>query len=84
MEGLEESVCCATENERVMKTNTGVPHSDKTGTGVRGRDMDIEEGAGKEIGGRRNQMRMLRWMCGVSKLDKMRNERISSYIDPTS
>ena len=28
--------------------------SGKTGTGVRGREMGIEEGIGKEIAGRRN------------------------------
>ena len=33
-------------------------------TGVRGRDMGIEEGTGKET-----EMRMLRWICGVTKLD---------------
>ena len=33
----------------------GVEDSGKTGTGVRGRDMGIEEGTGKEIGGRRNE-----------------------------
>ena len=33
----------------------GVRDRGKTGTGVRDRDMDIEEGPGKEIGGRRNE-----------------------------
>ena len=32
----------------------GVQDSGKTGTGVRGRDMGSEEGAGTEIGDRRN------------------------------
>ena len=45
----------------------------KTSTGVRGRDMGVEEGTGKEIGGRRNENAA---MCGVTKLDKIRNERI--------
>ena len=36
--------------------------------------MGIEEGTGKEIGGRRNANATR--MCGVTKLDKMRNERI--------
>ena len=43
----------------------------KTSTGVRGRD--IEEGTGKYIGGRRN---MNATICGDSKLDRTRNERI--------
>ena len=33
----------------------GVQNSGKTSTDVRGRDMGIEEGTGKEIGGRRNE-----------------------------
>ena len=32
----------------------GVQNSGKTSTDVRGRDMGVEEGTGKEIGGRRN------------------------------
>ncbi len=37
--------------------------------------MDIEEGTGKEIL-EVAEMRMLRWMCRVTKLDMIRNERI--------
>ena len=33
----------------------GIQNSGKTGTGVRGRDMGVEEGTGKETGGRRNE-----------------------------
>ena len=33
----------------------GVQYSGKTSTDVRGRDMDVEEGTGKEIGGCRNE-----------------------------
>ena len=33
----------------------GVQNSGKTSTDVRGRDMGVEEGTGKEIGGRRNE-----------------------------
>ena len=32
----------------------GVQNSGKTSTDVRGRDMGVEEGTGKEIGGHRN------------------------------
>ena len=42
------------DNEREDQEE-GVQNRGKTGTGVRGRDMGIEEGAGKEIGGRRNE-----------------------------
>ena len=41
------------ENEREDQ-GEGVQDIGKIGTGVRGRDMGIEEGTGKEIGGRRN------------------------------
>ena len=37
--------------------------------------MGVEEGTGKEIGGRRNE-NMLPCMCGDTMLDKMGNERI--------
>ena len=39
----------------VMILGEGVQSSGKTSTDVRGRDMGIEEGTGKEIGGRRNE-----------------------------
>ena len=62
------------ENERVDQ-GEGVQNSGETSTDVRGRDMGVEEGTGKEIGGRRNE-NMLRCMCGDTMLDKMGNERI--------
>ena len=42
------------ENEREDQ-GEGVQNSGKTSTDVQGRDMGIEEGTGKEIGGRRNE-----------------------------
>ena len=73
MKELEESVCSVVrqENEREYK-GKGVQDSGKTGTGVRGRD--IEEGTSKNV--LVAEMRMLRWMFRVTKLDKIRNERI--------
>ena len=52
---MEESVWSIVrqETERLFQWE-GVQDIGKTGTGVRGRDMGIEEGTGKEIGGRRN------------------------------
>ena len=52
MEELEESVWSVVrqENEREDQ-GEGVQNSGKTSTGVRGRDMGVEEGTGKEIGG---------------------------------
>ena len=52
----------------------GVQNSGKTSTDVRGRDMGIEEGTEDKL--EVTEMRMLRWMFGVTKLDKIRNERI--------
>ena len=60
------------ENEREDQVE-GVKNSGKTSTDVRGRDMGVEEQEKKwEVA----EMRMLRWMCGVTKLEKIRNERI--------
>ena len=56
MEELEESVwgVVRQENEREDQRE-GVPNGGKTSSGVRGRYMCVEEGTGKEIGGRRNE-----------------------------
>ena len=55
MEELEESVWSVVrqENEREDQ-GKGVEDSGQTDTGARGGDMGIEEGTGKEIGGRRS------------------------------
>ena len=42
------------ENER-EDLGEGVQDSGKTSTDVRGRNVGVEEGTGKEIGGRRNE-----------------------------
>ena len=39
----------------ILLQGEGVQNSGKTSTDVRGRDMGVEEGTGKEIGGRRNE-----------------------------
>ena len=56
VEELDESFWSVArqENEREYQ-GEGVQNSGKTSTDVRGRDMGIEEGTGKEIGGRRNE-----------------------------
>ena len=46
-------LCDRRMNEK--KKGEGVQNSGNTSTGVRSRDKGIEEGAGKEIGGRRNE-----------------------------
>ena len=60
MEELEESVWSVVrqENEREDQ-GEGVQNSSKISTDVRGRDMGVEEGTGKEIGGRRNENAMI-------------------------
>ena len=56
MEELKESVrsIVRQENEREDQ-GEGVQNSGKTSTDVRGRDMGVEEGTEKEIGGPRNE-----------------------------
>ena len=56
MEEQEESVWSVVrqENEREDQ-GEGELNSGKTSTDVRGRDIGVEEGTGKEIGGRRNE-----------------------------
>ena len=56
VEELEESVWSVVrqENEREDQ-GEDVQNSGKTSTDVRGRDMGVEEGTGKKIGGRRNE-----------------------------
>ena len=73
MEELEESVWSVVrpENEREDQ-GEGVQNSGKTSTDVRGRDIGVEEGTGKEIGGRRNENATM----DVTKLDNIRNGRI--------
>ena len=58
------------ENEREDQGEC-VKNSGKTNTDVRGRDMGVEEKAQEkklEVA----EMRILRWICGVTKLDKIR------------
>ena len=57
------------ENEREDQ-GEGVENSGKTSTDVRGRDMAVEEGTGKVIGGRRNEnatMDVRRYEAGQNK-----------------
>ena len=62
------------ENER-NDQGEGVQNSGTTSTAIRGRDMGVEEGTGKKL--EVAEMRThIRWMCGVTKLDKIRNDRI--------
>ena len=56
MEELEESVWSVVRQENEHEDQgEGVQNSGKTSTDVLGRDMGVEEGTGKEIGGRRNE-----------------------------
>ena len=56
MKELEESVWSVLRQEHEREYQGGrLQNSGKTGTGVRGKDMGIAEGTGKEMGGRRNE-----------------------------
>ena len=75
MEELEESVWSVAQQENERKDQgESVQNSGKTSNDVWGRDMGVDEGTGKEL--EVAEMRMLRWMCAFTKLDKIRNERI--------
>ncbi len=63
---------CDRKSERGNK-GEGLQDSGKTGTGERDRDMGIEEGTGKEIGG---VVSGCQWMCRGRKLGRIINERI--------
>ena len=56
VEELEESLWSVVqqENER-EEQGERIQNSGKTSTDVRGKDMGVEEGTGKEIGGRGNE-----------------------------
>ena len=56
MEELEESAWSVVRQENGREDQgEGVQNSGKTSTDVRGRDMGVEEGTGKLIGGCRNE-----------------------------
>ena len=58
VEELEESVWSVVRQENECESEDqgeGVQDCDKTGTGVRGRYMGVDEGTGKQIGGRINE-----------------------------
>ena len=56
MEELEESAWSVVRLENELEDQgEAVQNSGKTSTDVRDRDMGVEEGTGKEIGGRRNE-----------------------------
>ena len=75
MEELEESVWSVVrqQNEREDQEEC-VQNSGKTSTDVRAETWALKKAEEKKL--EVADMRMLRWMCGVTKLDKIRNERI--------
>ena len=71
MEELEESVWSVVRQKNEHEDQgEGVQNSGKNGTGVWGRDMGIEEGTGKEIGGRRNENATIYVRSYESRQDK--------------
>ena len=75
MEELEESVWSVVrqENEREDQ-GEGVQNSGKTSTDERGRDTG--SGGAQENKLEVAEIQILRWMRRVTKVDKIRNERI--------
>ena len=75
MEELEESVWSVVrqDNEREDQ-GEGVQSSGKTSTDIRAETWALKKAHENKL--EVEEMRMLRWMCGVTKLDKIRNERI--------
>ena len=75
MEELEESVWSVVRQENEREDQRGnVQNSGKTSTDVRGRDRALMKALETKL--EVAEMRMMRWMCGVTKLDKIRHEII--------
>ena len=75
MEELEESVWSVVrqENEREDQ-GEGIQNSGKTSTMYGAETRALKKAQEKKL--EVAEMRMLRWMCGVTKMDKIRNERV--------
>ena len=76
VEELDESVWSVLRQENEREDHwEGVQNSGKTSTDVRSRlTWALKKAQEKKL--EVAEMRMPRWMCGVTKLDKIRNERI--------
>ena len=74
MDELEESIWSVVRQENVSEDQgEGVQCSDKTSTDVLAETWALETAQERKL--EVAEMRMLRWMCGVTRLDKIRNER---------
>ena len=75
MEKLEEGIGDSVRPKNKFESQGGsIQDSCKTSNDVRCRDLGSEENTEKKLDVA--EMRMLRWMSGVTKLDRIRNERI--------
>ena len=76
VEELDESVWSVVRQENEHEEQgEGVQNSGKTSTDVRGRDMGVEEGTGKEIGGRRNENATMDVRSYEADLQQCKNKR---------